>query len=192
MSAKNQSYEKILKAATQLFHLQGYHATGLNQILQESGAPKGSLYYHFPNGKEQLAFEVIQLSGQTIAADIQLRLTAFDNPIEAFEQNIQAIVDRFDDFDKMPDFASLPLGLLAAEMALVNENLRQACEDTFMMWEGLYIDKLLAGGYSEKQARLISNSMNALIEGGIMLCLTTKSTEPLAKIKKMIPLLLSK
>ena len=95
MSNKNQSREKILQAATRLFHLNGYHATGLNQILQESGAPKGSLYYHFPNGKEQLAAEAIQLSGQIIAADIRTRLNAFDDPIEAIQYNIQLIAEQF-------------------------------------------------------------------------------------------------
>lgn len=53
------SREKILAAATRLFQLQGYYGTGLNQIIKESGAPKGSLYYHFPDGKEQLAIEAV-------------------------------------------------------------------------------------------------------------------------------------
>jgi AcrR family transcriptional regulator len=42
-----------------LFRVQGYTATGLTQILQESGAPKGSFYFHFPRGKVQLAEEAI-------------------------------------------------------------------------------------------------------------------------------------
>ena len=43
---------RILITAARLFQQQGYHATGLNQIVVESGTPKGSLYYYYPGGKE--------------------------------------------------------------------------------------------------------------------------------------------
>jgi len=48
-----------IRTAERLFRTQGYAATGLIQIIQESGAPKGSFYFHFPGGKRQLALEVI-------------------------------------------------------------------------------------------------------------------------------------
>ncbi|MEM5591405.1 TetR/AcrR family transcriptional regulator [Niallia circulans] len=60
MKKGNNKKEAILTTATKLFQLQGFHATGLNQIIDESGAPKGSLYYHFPNGKEEIALEAIK------------------------------------------------------------------------------------------------------------------------------------
>lgn len=192
MSSKNQSREKILNAASELFHLKGYHATGLNQILEESGAPKGSLYYHFPNGKEQLAVEAIRASAETIAADIKFHLDAYDNPVEAIQHNIKTIARRFDQIEHLNQLSTVPIGLLAAETALVNENLRQACEDTFALWENLYFNKLRLNGYSEEQARLISRTINALIEGGVTRSLTTKSSEPLLQINQMIPLLLAK
>lgn len=70
-----------------LFHLKGYHATGLSQILKESGAPKGSLYYHFPNGKEQLALEAINLSVQTISTMIKENLASYEDPVKAFQHH---------------------------------------------------------------------------------------------------------
>ncbi len=51
---------KALDTAERLFRTQGYAATGLTQIIAESGSPKGSFYFHFPEGKEQLAREVIE------------------------------------------------------------------------------------------------------------------------------------
>lgn len=99
MSSKKSSREKILEAATELFHLKGYHATGLSQIIQESGAPKGSLYYHFPNGKEQLAVEAINLSATRIAAEIEQNLAAYDDPAKAFQFHIENISGIFHDID---------------------------------------------------------------------------------------------
>ncbi|CAB3796227.1 putative HTH-type transcriptional regulator YxaF [Paraburkholderia fynbosensis] len=50
---------RAIATAQRLFRIQGYTATGLIQILEESGAPKGSFYFHFPRGKTQLAEEAI-------------------------------------------------------------------------------------------------------------------------------------
>lgn len=51
--------EKAIETAERLFRVQGYAATGLTQIIEESGSPKGSFYFHFPGGKRELAGEVI-------------------------------------------------------------------------------------------------------------------------------------
>jgi TetR/AcrR family transcriptional regulator, lmrAB and yxaGH operons repressor len=57
---------RILHAAQRLFRKRGYHATGINDILALADAPKGSLYHHFPDGKEQIGVAVIE----SIAAGI--------------------------------------------------------------------------------------------------------------------------
>lgn len=51
---------RILKAAQRLFRKRGYHATGLNDILELAQAPKGSMYHHFPAGKEAIGVCVIE------------------------------------------------------------------------------------------------------------------------------------
>ena len=56
----------IVETAVRLFRKQGYAATGLNQIVEESGAPKGSLYHYFPDGKLAIAAEAVRLAGETV------------------------------------------------------------------------------------------------------------------------------
>ena len=51
--------QRILSAALHLFRKRGYHAAGLNDILELARAPKGSLYHHFPDGKEEIAVAVV-------------------------------------------------------------------------------------------------------------------------------------
>lgn len=51
--------EKAIATAERLFRIQGYAATGLTQIIEESGSPKGSFYFHFPGGKRELALAAI-------------------------------------------------------------------------------------------------------------------------------------
>jgi TetR/AcrR family transcriptional regulator, lmrAB and yxaGH operons repressor len=50
---------RLLRAAQRLFCKRGYHGTGINEILQLADAPKGSLYHHFPGGKEEIGVQVI-------------------------------------------------------------------------------------------------------------------------------------
>ncbi|WP_443678647.1 TetR/AcrR family transcriptional regulator [Paraburkholderia unamae] len=59
MTRKTDARARAIATAQRLFRIQGYTATGLTQILEESGAPKGSFYFHFPRGKAQLAEEAI-------------------------------------------------------------------------------------------------------------------------------------
>ena len=59
MPRKSDAKERMIASAQELFQRQGYHGTGLKQILEDSGAPRGSLYFHFPGGKEELAIAAI-------------------------------------------------------------------------------------------------------------------------------------
>ncbi len=61
---------RIIATTVALMEAQGYHATGLNQILHQSATPKGSLYHHFPGGKEELAAEAVLAAGQAITNDL--------------------------------------------------------------------------------------------------------------------------
>jgi len=63
--------DQIIETTGNLLEVQGCHATGLNQILKESGAPKGSLYYYFPDGKESLTVEAIERQGKLITERIK-------------------------------------------------------------------------------------------------------------------------
>src|SRR5579859_7098029 len=61
MPRKTDARARAIATAERLFRIQGYTATGLTQIIEESGSPKGSFYFHFPRGKTQLAEETIDL-----------------------------------------------------------------------------------------------------------------------------------
>jgi len=72
---------RALETAERLFRTQGYAATGLTQILQESGAPKGSFYFYFPDGKLQVAREVLEAYGARVAAGMATLAQRFaDDP----------------------------------------------------------------------------------------------------------------
>ena len=68
-----------LAAAAKLFCRRGYHGTAIHDILELSGAPRGSLYFHFPRGKEEIAEGAVALGSQAVLAFIaQAAATARD------------------------------------------------------------------------------------------------------------------
>ncbi|MNN14905.1 putative HTH-type transcriptional regulator YxaF [compost metagenome] len=189
MSSKNDSRENILSAATRLFHLQGYHATGLNQILKESGAPKGSLYYHFPNGKEQLAIEAVKRMDVLIKSDIVCSLEKYENAVESIQIHVQKIAADFTNDEKLE---CVPIGILVAETAQMSELIRETCKTAVEGWEELYSSKLIKNGFEPEIARKLGVTINSMIEGAVTRSLINKDSQPLQLVAECIPLLLKK
>src|SRR5258707_12671828 len=70
MPRKTDSKERMIAAARRLFREHGYLGTALSDVVTESAAPRGSIYFHFPGGKEELATEVTLLHASDRIADI--------------------------------------------------------------------------------------------------------------------------
>lgn len=187
MKNNTDSKEKILTVASRLFQVKGYNATGLNEILKESDAPKGSLYYYFPDGKEELALEAIKLSSQFIQASIQTALAKYSNPIEAIQYNIKCIIESLEE-DKVQNVS---IGLLALETHLSSEPLRAACQEAFYAFKNIYTEKLIKNGLPKEVAQELSAVILAMIEGAITISVTQKNVADLIVASKQIGILLN-
>lgn len=188
MSNKINTKEKFIETASRLFEIKGYNATGLNEILAESGAPKGSLYYHFPKGKEQLALEAIVLAGEKIKANLKRNLESIENPVEAIVYNMENLATIIDNEQKTRDMS---IGLLALETYLTSELLRKTCEEVFTALENIYAEKLMQAGINKEKAYELGGAIGAMIEGGITLSLTRKNGNSLRLVAKQIPTLIN-
>lgn len=178
--------DQIIEKTCELLELQGYHATGLNQIIKESGSPKGSLYYHFPGGKEELAVEAVTHVGDLVLKRIRDNLAQLDSPAEAisaFIANIAVNVER------SGYRAGGPITTIALETASGSEALRETCHRIYGEWQAAFVEKLLAGGLLEARARSIGVLIIAAIEGGVILCRTSRSPEPLHRVAEEVGLL---
>ena len=70
MAPKSDSRQRMLAAAVSLIQRQGYHATGMKQVVQESNTPRGSLYFHFPDGKDQMVEEAVDIANDHVRSVI--------------------------------------------------------------------------------------------------------------------------
>jgi TetR/AcrR family transcriptional repressor of lmrAB and yxaGH operons len=181
------SKEKILKTASRLFQLQGYHGTGLNQIIAESGAPKGSLYYHFPRGKEELAVEAVRHTAEKVASIIATELEKTADSTQAIADFILNLANRFD-LEKTPQ--GVPIAAVALETSYSSDRLRTICQSAYASFQAVFAEKLLKSGYLKNEAEDISIVVNAMIEGAFLLAYTQGDTKPLRVVASKIPALL--
>lgn len=187
MNEKESSKDKLIKTASRLFQIQGYHATGLNQITKESGAPKGSLYYHFPDGKEQLAFESLQMTVKFVSDQIVDGLQKSSDPVIAIQNFINDMAERF---QKEGCKGGVPVASIALETSLISESLRRACQTAYGKFQSVFTQKLIESGYEEKHAKELGIVINSMVEGAFLISFTMADSEPLRLVAKQIPVLL--
>ncbi|GGO06248.1 TetR/AcrR family transcriptional regulator [Saccharibacillus kuerlensis] len=185
MSAKKNTRDTILETAGRLFFTQGYHATGLNQIIKESEAPKGSLYYHFQGGKEELALECIQRIGKEVANTFWSKLNDQSTAAESLPIMMTELAE---EMERQKFGGFMPFSFWAAvETSCVSHSLREACTDVFRSWQMVLADKLEEDGAARKTAEDLALMLITMMEGTLMVATTTRDATPLLTAAKYIP-----
>jgi AcrR family transcriptional regulator len=183
MAPRGETRGRMVSTAAELFRRQGYHGTGLNQILDESRAPRGSLYFHFPGGKQQLAIEAVSESGQAIGAGIDYLLETSVDVGEAIAGVVAFLAEdlRSSDFER-----GCPVGTVALDAASSSPSVRLACSDIFDQWLGHIQRKLQETGWTKRQAADEAMLVIAAIEGALLLARARRDTEPLDAVAKRL------
>jgi len=110
---KNNTKQKILETGAELIHLKGYNHTGLQEILNAAGVPKGSFYNYF-NSKEDFG---LQLIDHFAGYYTFISRPILENPALSPLQKIKSLLEWFMEFFKSKDYAyGCPIGNLAQEM----------------------------------------------------------------------------
>ncbi|MBF6212386.1 TetR/AcrR family transcriptional regulator [Nocardia puris] len=171
MPPRTDSRQRFIDAAADLFHTQGYHATGLNQLVSAGGAPKGSLYFHFPGGKEQLAAEALARSSEQLRDLLADALAAGDTDavVEALAENLRA-----SDFQR-----GCPLATVALDASSASEPIRQACAEGFESWRLAIAEFVRRKGIEAARADALSVLALSMIEGALLLARTQRDLTPL-------------
>lgn len=173
--------DQIVQTTCDLLELQGYHGTGLNQILRESGAPRGSLYHYFPEGKEGLAVEAIERAGSAVAGRIRSALAGGDDVAAGIQSFVEGIGEGVEASGYR---AGGPLTSVAMETATTSPRLNAACREAFAGIQGAFAERLRTAGFSEARAADLATFITAAIEGGILLSRTSHSGDPLRRVAR--------
>ena len=136
--------QQIIEKTSELLDRQGYHATGLNQIVAASETPRGSLYYYFPAGKEELAAEAIWYKAHQMSEHERRSLATISPAIEAIYQFVVSLADHA---ESQQCAAGAPIAAVALETSAASERLREACQAAYKLLQDPFEEKLLRGWF---------------------------------------------
>ncbi len=178
--------DQILDAAAGLIHLQGYHATSLDDVLRESGVGKGNFYYYFKS-KEDLGYAIIE---RVMRGFLERTLEpVFAEPSGDPIAQIHTFLDRVRDNQRRRNcVGGCPMGNLASELSDVHEGFRRRLAEIFAQWRGRFTEALSRGQSTGRVRRdcdpaRVAQFLVAALEGSILM---TKVTKDIAVMEKCV------
>lgn len=139
----------MIEAAIDLMRGYGLSGVGINDVVRESGTPRGSVYHFFPQGKAQIASEALSVQGARIAAVMEGALAGR----KAAPQKVVALFEAFARRVEEADFQrSCAIGAVTLDLAADDAALRSVIEGIFTAWRGVIAAQIPMGGGREAQS----------------------------------------
>jgi len=176
----------MLSSAVTLFRERGVDATGLMDVVEHAGAPRGSIYHHFRGGKTQLAEEATRRAGALMGSMISASL-AESGP----DRTLALIIAVFRQQLVDSGFVSgCPIAAGALEGGEFPEA-KQAAAEAFTTWEQTIAASLWQHGVPMPRAESIAAAGIAAIEGALIMAKAQRSTHPLDSVEAELSILLN-
>jgi AcrR family transcriptional regulator len=175
--------QRIVEAGAELLRHKGYSATGVKEIVAVAQAPFGSLYHHFPGGKEQLGAEVIAFSGAEYGKLGPLIFDAAPDVVTGVRMFFDGAADNLVETNWL---AGCPIATVALEVANTSEPLRAATAAVFTSWVDGLARTFGAAGLAADEAREIAVKFVAALEGAFILAQTWRDATPLRTAGAMV------
>jgi AcrR family transcriptional regulator len=175
------SRNRMIQSAALLFREHGYSGTGFRDVVEHSGAPRGSIYHHFPGGKEQLAADTVAWATAVIERRIE-RAVHKGDPVVA----LGIFVDTWREVLEDSNFrAGCPVVAVSVE-ADAGSTATAAAAAAFARWQDLIARALLDAGVGRTDARRLATLVVAAVEGAILLCRARRDIRPLRDVHRAL------
>ncbi len=162
--------DQMVEAASRLFAKQGYRSTTIRGIVDESGAPWGSLAHYWPGGKEQIGVAAIQFGDQRVRGAIAFCLERATSPGEAVALYLALVGDVLEDSGWE---SGCPVTTVALEVSSDGSAVSEACVDAFNGWASAWAAGIRAAGITPARARdlattVVGGTGGALIQSRLL------------------------
>jgi AcrR family transcriptional regulator len=164
----------MVAAARRLFRERGYNGTALSDVLVESDAPRGSVYYHFPGGKEEIAAEVTVLHAHKTVATIDRAAETATTAAELIEAVVTELRDELVASDYRQGCAVAPIVL---EATLSSPALHAAAQRGFSNVITTLARHLSALDIAEDRAVALATHTVVSFEGALILSKVMRSPD---------------
>lgn len=163
----------MVAAAAESLRRNGLAGTSFTEVLADSGAARGAIYHHFPDGKSELVEDAVTLTGARVAGALSALPKADSEPevIDAFLELVRPVV------------LESAAGAGCAVAAVVNESrpgdaLQLSSREVLGRWRSLLTTHLRQAGASRRRANEVAALLLATLEGAHVLCRAAGDIEP--------------
>jgi AcrR family transcriptional regulator len=168
----------MVQSAAVLMREHGLAGTSFREVLEHSGAPRGSIYHHFPEGKNQLVEEAVQAAA-AFGRGLIDKGAADGDPAAALHLFVEFWRATLEGSDYR---AGCPVVAVAVEARTDEPQLTAAAAAAFASWRDALMEGLRAQGASPAKARRLATLVVAGVEGAVVLCRAQHSMRPLEDV----------
>jgi AcrR family transcriptional regulator len=167
--------ERMVVSAALLIRERGAHATAISDVLEHSGAPRGSAYHYFPGGRTQLLCEAVDYASEYVAALIRRA--------ESSLELLDALIEKYRNQLLASDFrAGCPIVAVSVEAGEDRDRVAAMTERAaaaFNLWSDLIAQRFVADGIPPERATELAVFVTSAFEGAILLARVRRDLAPL-------------
>jgi TetR/AcrR family transcriptional repressor of lmrAB and yxaGH operons len=179
MGKTTDTRERMVDGAKELIRKNGYGATSFKDVWEYTDTPRGSVYFHFPGGKEQLGLEVLASVGQRLA-DLTDALAARTRTAKTLVRALAAaLADEVEGSDYLDGCAIVNI---SSETAASSETLRQASAAAFAQWTAALAWHFERFGMSVAESRRLADVVVSGLEGARVVAKTYRDRAALERM----------
>src|SRR5262245_40516399 len=175
MPRRTDTRSKMIHAAAELFRQRGYHATTFSDVVRDSGAPRGSTYFHFPGGKAELAREAIAMAGDEMEELVDEAARHAGDPASLVRALAQIFASRF---ERSGYQSGCPIATMVLELAPRDEEFSADFDSVFARWRAALVTRFEPLGTAPDHAAALADLTISALEGALVLSRAARSTEP--------------
>lgn len=176
--------ERMVVSAALLIRERGARATAISDVLEHSGAPRGSAYHYFPGGRTQLLCEAVDYAGEHVAAVIAGAQDGL--------QLVDTLIDKYRRQLLDTDFrAGCPIVAVSVEAGEQQDSERMGpvidrAAAVFDRWSDLIAARFTADGIPRERAGELAVLATTALEGAIVLARVRRDLTPLDVVHRQL------
>lgn len=179
---------RILDAAGRLLREKGYRGTGLTEIMAASDAPRGSIYFHFPDGKEQIVREAMLQEVRRISKVLLTLTRETSGPVEALRAYVSGAAEELESSNFL---FGCPVAPVILDLPEPGSALAEACREAVDEWCAIYEAALSEAGVESSRASSLATMAVSAVEGALLLARARRDVEPLHRVADELEVLVA-
>ncbi|MFD4676133.1 TetR/AcrR family transcriptional regulator [Lentzea sp. NPDC058450] len=172
---KRSTKQRMLDSAVLLLRERGAAGVTVDAVLAHSGAPRGSVYHHFPGGRNEMVLGAVRLAGDYISGVVAE--SAAEGDVRVMLERLVAFWKR--SLTKTDYRAGCPAAAMAMDSRDIVPEAADVVREIFVRWQDGIAEALAANGFAVVRAQRLATVVVSAVEGAIILCRAQRDLGPL-------------